>query len=61
MKTLLKQSAIAVNKETLRAKAIRAFNSIQRQSVLNGTNKMTLAEINREITQSRKERRERFK
>ncbi|MDR2467005.1 MAG: hypothetical protein LBD35_06390 [Prevotellaceae bacterium] len=40
-----------------RAKAIEAVKSIQRQSVENGTDKMTLEEINHEIKMSRKERK----
>jgi antitoxin (DNA-binding transcriptional repressor) of toxin-antitoxin stability system len=40
-----------------RAKAINAVKLIQQQSVKNGTDKMTLEEINREIKTSRKERK----
>jgi antitoxin (DNA-binding transcriptional repressor) of toxin-antitoxin stability system len=40
-----------------RARAINAVKLIQQQSVKKGTNKMTLEEINKEISLSRKERR----
>jgi antitoxin (DNA-binding transcriptional repressor) of toxin-antitoxin stability system len=40
-----------------RAKAINAVKMIQQQSVKNGTDKMTLEEINYEIKMSRKERK----
>jgi len=45
------------------AKALQAVRKIQMQSIENGTNKMTLEEINREISEVRKERarRERAK
>jgi len=39
-----------------RARAINAVKVIQQQSVKNGTDKMTLEEINNEIKLSRKER-----
>ena len=39
-----------------RAKAINALKLIQQQSTKNGTNKMSLEEINYEIKMSRKER-----
>jgi antitoxin (DNA-binding transcriptional repressor) of toxin-antitoxin stability system len=40
-----------------RAKAINAVKLIQQESIKNGTEKMTLNEINYEITMSRKERK----
>jgi antitoxin (DNA-binding transcriptional repressor) of toxin-antitoxin stability system len=40
-----------------RAKAINAVKLLQQQSVRNGTDKMTLEEINAEIKRARKERR----
>lgn len=40
-----------------RARAINAVKLIQQESVKNGTDKMTLAEINNEIRMARKERR----
>lgn len=40
-----------------RARAINAVKLIQQQSVRNGTDTMTLEEINKEIRLSRKERR----
>jgi len=40
-----------------RAKAINAVKLIQQQSVRNGTDKMTLEEINKEIKLSRKKRK----
>ena len=40
-----------------RARAINAVKSIQQQSVKNGTDKMTLQEINDEIKMSRKKRK----
>jgi len=40
-----------------RASAINAVRMIQRDSLKNGTNKMTLEEINEEIKKTRKERR----
>ena len=40
-----------------RAKAINAVKMIQQESLKNGTDKMTLDEINYEIKQSRKERK----
>ena len=40
-----------------RARAINAVRMIQRDSIKNGTNKMTLEEINEEIRKTRKERR----
>jgi antitoxin (DNA-binding transcriptional repressor) of toxin-antitoxin stability system len=40
-----------------RAKAINAVKLLQQQSVKNGTNKMTMEEINDEIKKTRKERK----
>ena len=40
-----------------RAKAIEAVRQIQQQSIENGTDKMTLKEINHEINMARKERK----
>lgn len=40
-----------------RAKAINAVKLLQQQSVKNGTDKMTLDEINAEIKKARKERK----
>ena len=40
-----------------RAKAIEAVKTIQQQSVKNGTDKMTLAEINTIISKARKDRK----
>ena len=40
-----------------RAKAINAAKLIQQQSIKNGTDKMTLEEINHEIEMSRKEQK----
>ena len=40
-----------------RARAINAAKLIQQQSVKNGTDKMTLAEINEEIKKTRNERK----
>ena len=40
-----------------RAKAINAVKMIQQESIENGTNEMTLEEINKEIKKSRKERK----
>jgi antitoxin (DNA-binding transcriptional repressor) of toxin-antitoxin stability system len=40
-----------------RAKAINAVKILQQQSVKNGTDKMTLEEINAEIKKTRKERK----
>jgi antitoxin (DNA-binding transcriptional repressor) of toxin-antitoxin stability system len=40
-----------------RAKAINAVKLIQQESIKNGTEKMTLDEINHEIKMSRKERK----
>ena len=46
-------------KEASRLEAIEALDRIQKNSVINGTDKMTLDEINAEIAAARKERRER--
>jgi len=40
-----------------RAKAINAVKLLQQQSIKNGTDKMTLEEINAEIKKARKERK----
>jgi len=45
-------------KEISRLRAIEALDRIQKDSVLNGTDKMTLDEINAEIAAARQERRE---
>jgi antitoxin (DNA-binding transcriptional repressor) of toxin-antitoxin stability system len=39
-----------------RAKAINAVKLMQQQSILNGTDKMTMEEIDEEISKARKER-----
>ncbi|MCL2018291.1 MAG: type II toxin-antitoxin system RelB/DinJ family antitoxin [Oscillospiraceae bacterium] len=46
-------------KEASRLRAIEAVERIHRNSVLNGTDNMTLDEINAEIAAARRERRER--